>query len=49
MFQLVVIIARGEESYIEQGGGTRGGCFNEKPLEKGLRSAPVVVYGGEED
>ena len=44
-----VIIAHGGETWLEQGGGTRGGCFNNETLEKGLNNVPVVVNGGEED
>ena len=44
----VVITARGGESWIEQGGGTRGG-INDETLENFLMSVPVVVDGGEDD
>ena len=44
-----VIRSYGGKNWLEQGGGTSGGCFNYETLKKGLRSVLVFVDGGEED
>ena len=44
---IIVIIDHCGETCIEQGGVTRGGQFNEETLEKGPKTVPVVVDGGE--